>query len=165
MMTGMYFATPESELQTARDIVACGAESARIYPTVVFRETGLARLCETGEFKPLDLDTSVERTAAVYSVFKEAGVKVIRIGLCSTDGVRGEDSVSVYDEAIGERVLSRDTRALLDRRLADMSPQKGDTVVLDVPSREISRAVGFRRENKLFLEKKYGIRLKFREIR
>ncbi|MBQ9975619.1 MAG: radical SAM protein [Clostridia bacterium] len=164
MMTGMYSASAESEIQTARTIVECGAVSTRIYPTVVFRDTGLEALCESGEFKPLSLEESVERTLAVYRVFKEAGVKVLRIGLCSTDGVRGEDSVSVYDEAMGERVLSRDKRDELEKRLSEIPFEKGDTVLISVPSREISVSVGFQRENKLYLENKYGIRLKIKGV-
>jgi histone acetyltransferase (RNA polymerase elongator complex component) len=165
MMTGMYSADAESEIETAHAIVECGAKSARIYPTVVFRDTGLEALAESGEFIPLTLEESVERTLAVYKIFKEAGVKVLRIGLCSTDGVRGEDSVSVYDEAMGERILSRDKRDELEKHLEAMSFSKGDTVEIAVPEREISVSVGFRRENKIYLETKYGIHLKFSPIK
>ncbi len=162
MMTGMYTATPESELETAHAIVSSGAVSSRIYPTVVFRDTGLEALVKNGEFIPLTLEESIERTLAVYRVFKEADVKVLRIGLCSTDGVRGEDTVSVYDEAMGERILSRDRRDILERELEKLDFKKGDTVELPVPRKEISTSVGFKRENREYLEKKFGIRLKFK---
>lgn len=162
MMTGMYSATPESELETARAIVSARAVSSRIYPTVVFRDTGLETLMSKGEFIPLTLEESIERTLAVYRIFKDAGVKVLRIGLCSTDGVRGEDSVSIYDEAMGERVLSRDRRDILEKELEKFTFKKGDTVELAVPQREISTSVGFKRENREYLENKYGIKLKFK---
>lgn len=162
MMTGMYSATQESEIETARAIVSAGAVSSRIYPTVVFRDTGLEALMEKGEFVPLTLEESVERTLAVYRIFKDANVRVLRIGLCSTDGVRGDDSVSVYDEAMGERILSRDRRDILEKHLETLELKKGDTVELLVPQKEISTSVGFKRENKEYLENKFGIKLKFK---
>lgn len=162
MMTGMYSASPESELETARAIVSSGASSSRIYPTVVFRDTGLEALVKSGEFVPLTLEESIERTLAVYRIFKEADVRVLRIGLCSTDGVRGDDSVSVYDEAMGERILSRDRRDVLERQLEALDFKKGDTVELSVPKREISTSVGFKRENREYLENKFGIKIKFK---
>lgn len=162
MMTGMYSATPESEIETARAIVSSGAVSSRIYPTVVFRDTGLEALMSKGEFIPLTLEESIERTLAVYRIFKDAGVKVLRIGLCSTDGVRGDDSVSIYDEAMGERILSRDRRDILEKELENLTFKKGDTVELSVPQREISASVGFKRENREYLENKFGIKLKFK---
>ena len=162
MMTGMYSATSESEIMTAEAIVSCGAKSTRIYPTVVFRETGLERLVESGEFVPLTLEESIERTYEVYKVFKNAGLKILRIGLCSTDGVRGDDAISVYDEAMGERILSRDRRDLLDGYIQTLDFKAGDLVEIPVLKRDISASVGFKRENKIYLENKYGIKLKFK---
>ena len=162
MMTGMYSATAESEVETAGLIASSGAVSSRIYPTVVFRDTGLEALMKKGEFVPLTLEESIERTLAVYRIFKEAGIKVLRIGLCSTDGVRGDDSVSVYDEAMGERILSRDRRDALERELENRTFEKGDLVELFVPQKEISASVGFKRENCIYLENKFGIKLKIK---
>ena len=164
MMTGMYSASSESEIETACAIVAAGAVSSRIYPTVVFRDTGLESLMEKGEFIPLTLEESIERTLAVYRVFKEADVKVLRIGLCSTDGVRGDDSVSVYDEAMGERILSRDRRDTLERILCGMTFKKGDTVEIPVAQKDVSISVGYKRENREYLENKFGIKLKFTNL-
>lgn len=164
MMTGMYSATPESEIETAKSIVLCGAKSTRIYPTVVFRDTGLERLVESGAFVPLTLEESIERTYEVYKVFKNAGLKILRIGLCSSDGVRGDDAISVYDEAMGERILSRDRRNTLEKHLEALSFEKGDIVEIPVLKRDISSSVGFKRENKIYLENKFGIKLKFKEM-
>ena len=162
MMTGMYSATPESELLTARAIVSCGAKSTRIYPTVVFRDTGLEKLVENGDFVPLTLEESIERTFEVYKIFKEAGLKVLRIGLCSSDGVRGDDAVSVYDEAMGERILSRDRRDTLEEYIKTLVFKSGDLIEIPVLNKDISISVGFKRENKIYLENKYGIKLKFK---
>ncbi len=164
MMTGMYSATSESEILTAHTIVSCGAKSSRIYPTVVFKGTGLERLVESGEFVPLTLEESLERTYEVYKVFKNAGLKILRIGLCSSDGVRGDDAISVYDEAMGERILSRDRRDTLDKYIDSLDFNKGELIEIPVLKRDISVSVGFKRENKIYLENKYGIKLKFKGV-
>ncbi len=161
MMTGMYGATALSEIETARAIVDCGALCARIYPTVVFRDTGLATLLEKGEFTPLTLDQSVERTHRVYRVFKDSGVKVLRIGLCSTDGVRGDGALSIYHEAIGELVLSRDALLTLESALEKAVFKKGGRIKVTVPRHEISRYIGHKKENKLALEKRFEVSLLF----
>ncbi len=165
MMTGMYGANSESEICTAKKIVECKAESARIYPTVVFKETGLAEIMQSGEFTPLTLEESIERTLAVYRIFKESNVKILRIGLCSSEGVRGDDAVSIYDESWGERVISRDKRDELERYLNGVNFKEGDTVEIFVPSREISANVGYKKENIIYLESKFNIKIKFRQIK
>jgi len=43
MMIGLPYSTLETELATADFIINCGASAARIYPTVVFRDTELCR--------------------------------------------------------------------------------------------------------------------------
>ncbi len=161
MMTGMYSSRGESEVETAEKIVECGAVSCRIYPTVVFRDTGLFSLVQKGEFVPLTLEESVERTYGVYKIFRENGVKVLRIGLCSNDGVRGDDAVSVYHEAWGELILSREARDRLEIELVKSGVGRGDRVKITVPRRETSRFIGHGKQNKVYLEEKYGIELKF----
>lgn len=161
MMTGMYGATGESELFTAEKIVECGAGSARIYPTVVFRNTALDDIKNKGLFVPLTLDESVERTLGAYRIFKRAGVKVIRIGLCSADNVRGEDATSLYHEAIGELVLCRDRRDIAEEYILSHPTEKGGVLEIPVDKKEVSLFVGQRKANREYLEEKYKIKIKF----
>ena len=42
MMTGLYGSTPEKDLDTARQLIAMGPDTARIYPTIVLEHTELA---------------------------------------------------------------------------------------------------------------------------
>ena len=81
MMVGLPGADLESELETARFIVASGAAGARIYPTVVFRDTELCDMTNGGFYKPLSVEEAVYRSARVLEIFLDGGVEVIRIGL------------------------------------------------------------------------------------
>ncbi len=149
MMTGMYGATPDDEVMCAKEIVECGADSARIYPTVTFRDTALEKLYIKGEYAPPSLDETVERGARVYKIFEDAGVKVIRIGLQSTEGLHSDNVIAGdYKDALGEMILSR-------VRLYEMREffREHATDTICVPSNLISQYVGQRRENVLLLEK------------
>lgn len=104
MMIGLPASTAEDEMETARRIVALGADGARIYPTVVFRNTRLFDMVRDGSYCPLSREEAVERTAAVLDVFDRAHIPVLRIGLCANEGLTGPDTVAAgdYHPAFGE---------------------------------------------------------------
>ena len=66
MMTGLPSATEEDEIKTAEAIVNMGASAARIYPTVVFKGTELARMAERGEYTPLSREEAIERSEKAF---------------------------------------------------------------------------------------------------
>ena len=105
MMVGLPKATLESEIQTAKDIAAMGAKEARIYPTVVFEGTRLYDMAKRGEYIPLDLEDAVNRTAKCYKIFLDAGVKVLRIGLHSSENLANAP-MGANHPSMGELVKS-----------------------------------------------------------
>lgn len=83
MMTGLYGSTDTDSIDTARRIIKLKPETVRIYPTVVIKNTELARLYESGEYTPQTVDEAAELCAELLLMFEEAGIKVIRTGLHS----------------------------------------------------------------------------------
>ncbi len=155
MMTGMYGATAEDEIFTAEEISRY-ATSARIYPTVTFKGTALANLWESGEYKPLSMEETVERGASVYKIFENNGIDVIRIGLQSTEGLRSDQVLAgEYHDAIGEMILSR---VRLDelRKIATTLPRDSDTLTFDVPQNLLSQYIGQKKCNVDILEKEFN---------
>ena len=67
MMTGLPGATEETELYTAKKICSMGACGARIYPTVVFRDTELCRMMERGDYSSPDMETVISEGAKVLA--------------------------------------------------------------------------------------------------
>lgn len=158
MMTGMYGATPDDEIFTAEEIVRCDAESARIYPTVTFRDTALEKLYLEGKYTPPDLEETVERGASVYRVFEKNGVNVIRIGLQSSEGLHSDKMVAgEYRDALGEMILSR-------VRLFEMREffKNNDTDTFFAPPTLLSQYIGQKRENVKRLEKEFNKRIKIK---
>ncbi len=108
MMIGLPQSNIQDEIQTAKEIVRLGASEARIYPTVVFKDTQLYNMATSREYSPLSVDEAVMRSVSVYEIFKDAGVKVLRIGLQSSESLSSDDCVyaGANHPSLGELVES-----------------------------------------------------------
>lgn len=107
MMIGLPESTIDDEIRTAREISEmCGA--ARIYPTVVFRDTDLCGMTESGNYLPLTLEDAVRRSEAALNVFIERNIPVIRLGLCAADNLFEPGAIAggAYHSAVGEMVYA-----------------------------------------------------------
>ena len=148
MMIGLPEASEESEIYTAKKICQMGASFSRVYPTVVFFDTPLCEMTKQGAYTPLSLQDAVVRAANAYEVFNEAGVSCIRIGLCASEELTCEDFVFAGPNhpALGELVMGE---AYYRRLLSYLQSEAllGKEIVLEIPRREISRAVGQHRKN------------------
>lgn len=163
MMIGLPKSTLDDELATAKEIISLGCDAARIYPTVVFRDTELADMMNRGEYTPLTMENAVERSAAVLEAFVKADLPVIRLGLCAADNLFEEGTMvgGAYHSAFGELVYSElyykrifgyiDTHSLAD-------VIRGKNITVCVPRGEVSKAAGQKRANKVRICEKYGAR-------
>ena len=166
MMIGLPMATSESEIATARRIVELGASAARVYPTVVFYETALCEMARSGEYEILSDEQAIERTKDVLKVFLSAGLPLLRIGLCSNEGIRSEDEVygGASHPALGELCLGELYYDLMCEKLSDMGETVGRDVTVCVAEGKISQACGQKRKNAIRIKEKYGMRsLRFLE--
>ena len=151
MMIGLPFDSFEDDMQTARDIVRLGAKETRIYPCIVVKDTELERLYRKGEYAPLTLNDAVEQSASLYEYFTENDVKVLRIGLHTSDDLNGEAYVAgPYHKNFAEMVFSR----LWGRKFYKID-EKTDKIVIEVPENQLNHAIGYKGENKKKLQERY----------
>lgn len=94
LMIGLPEDTTEYDLFSAREAVKLRPEIARLYPTVVIKDTGLHQLMEKGLYTPPEEKDMVERTAAMYKILTDAGINVIRVGLKSSDIMSDENNTA-----------------------------------------------------------------------
>lgn len=94
LMIGLPEDTTEYDLFSAREAVKLRPEIARLYPTVVIKDTGLHQLMEKGIYTPPGEKDMVERTAAMYKILTDAGINVIRVGLKSSDIMSDENNTA-----------------------------------------------------------------------
>ncbi|MBE6582739.1 MAG: radical SAM protein [Ruminococcaceae bacterium] len=164
MMIGLPMSDGDSEIETAKLICELGASEARIYPIVILKNTHLTKMVESGEYIPLAESELVGRSASVLEVFRNNGVKVLRIGLHSgTELNSGEEiACGYYHPAMGELVEGELYYRELEKCIAALDSPKKITVT--VPRGELSKAIGQNGRNRRRLTEKLGlISIKFKE--
>ena len=153
MMIGLPGSTLEKELKTAEFICNAGADGARIYPTVVFRDTELCSMAKSGEYIPISEDEAIIRTAKVLRLFNERGVKVIRVGLCASENLSNPDSyfAGPNHSALGELCENQVFYEIIFDTIQKMKLSANAKVNVSVPNGALSKAIGQKKKNKLRL--------------
>ncbi len=151
MMLGLPGSSHETDMKTARDIVALGAKETRIYPCLVVKDTVLARLYEKGQYKPLPMDLAVSEAADVYAYFADNGVKVLRVGLHPSKELDDGDCLAgPYHHNFAEMVYGE----VWKRRFATISGA-GDQLTIATHASQRTNAIGYRSANKEDLLKRF----------
>lgn len=162
MMVGLPGADNESEIRTAEKICSLGADGARVYPTVVFRETELCNMAKCGEYIPLSNEEAVLRTKNVLKVFDRGDVQCIRVGLCASENLSDEAEVfgGANHSAIGEMAMSLVFRDNIEEAIDSLAaiPENNCGLIVYVPRGCTSKAAGQKRSNKNYFAEKYGIK-------
>ncbi len=155
MMIGLPGSTLADEIETAKFIAASGAKGARIYPTVVFDQTELRNMVESGCYEPLNLDEAVFRSAKVLKIFLDANVTVIRIGLCASENLSSPDTYFAGPNhvAIGELVKNQVYLENINEKISSMNINNDDIVKISVAKGCLSKAIGQNKKNKFLLMK------------
>ena len=159
MMIGLPGADIDTELRTAEFIIRAGASAARVYPTVVFRDTELCRMYARGEYEPLTLDDAVARAAAVVRRLREGGVRVIRVGLCSSENLASDATYAAGPNhpAIGELCENRIYYERITEAARSLPLNDRSILKVTVSRGDMSKAVGQRKRNKLLLKETLGV--------
>ena len=153
MMTGLYMDTAEKAVETAEKIIALKPDTVRIYPTVVLKGTYLAELYLKEEYKPLDADDSAELCARLVPMFEKAGIKIIRLGLHSSEDIKKNMLAGGFHDSFGELVKSR----MLVEKILALPP--GDYQVFVNP-RSLSKLKGNNKSNiYLLMERGYNVKI------
>lgn len=165
MMTGLPSDTEDRSLKTAEEIIALKPDIVRIYPTLTIKDTYLEKLYLSGKYIPQTLDEAVELAKKLLLKFEENGIKVIRIGLQSTDEICENGSVvagpvhSSFRELVESSIFYDKTAALI--RSGSVARNTADKLTVLVNPRDISKAVGNKRKNILKIKQEFGIDIKF----
>ena len=156
MMIGLPSSSEEHDLQTAKDIVNLGAEETRIYPCIVVKDTELAAMYKSGEYEALSIEEAVKRSSKLYSYFTENNVKVLRIGLHSSDELDNEAYVAgPYHKNFAEMVFSNIWKEKL--RCLDPETLRSKDIIINVPESQINHAIGWKGENKKMLSERFDV--------
>ncbi|NLB37228.1 MAG: radical SAM protein [Clostridiales bacterium] len=146
MMTGLYGSDDNESIETARKIIELSPDTVRIYPTVVLRGTELARLYESGEYKPQTTEQAVKICSVVLEMFHEANIPVIRLGLHSGGNVMSGYVAGAFHPSLGELCKGEIYLRRARQALMQAGIEKGK-VKLFVKPEAISQMTGQKRRN------------------
>lgn len=159
MMIGLPGSTSEDEIECAKAICESGAVAARIYPTLVFRDTELYDMTLRGEYTPLTLDEAISRSADVLQIFELNGVECIRIGLCESENLHSDKTyyAGPNHPSLGELVYGEMYYRAICQEIEKQDLSHSKQLRITVPKGDISMAIGQKKKNSLRIQEKYYI--------
>lgn len=148
MMTGLYRDEPRFCRETAAEFAALGADTVRIYPTVILDGTRLGELYKSGEYRSFGFEETIDLCAELLTFFEEKKIPVIRLGLHASREVEEKMLGGVYHPALREIAESR----IFLRRMEKVMKESGKKrFVVYTDTANISRVSGHKKQNRLLL--------------
>ncbi len=153
MMTGLYLDTDDKAVETAKKLIALSPDTVRIYPTVVLKNTYLAKLYEDELYKPQTVDDAANLCTKIVPMFEKAGIRVIRLGLHSSPELKKNMIAGAFHDSFGEIVKSR----YMLNKILKYPPADYEIMV---NSKSVSQLKGQQKRNIYFLmEEGYNIKV------
>ncbi len=168
MMVGLPDSTRLDEMNTARDLIKLKPKMVRIYPVLVIKDTELEQEYMRGEYEPLTLRQAVEICKELNQFFEKKKVKVIRIGLQSTDMIMSSEkpeSVVVagpYHENIRQLVSSSYYYDVINEKIKKINT-KAKEIKITVNPQLVNEIVGYKRENIEKIKENYNLDVKIEQ--
>ena len=157
MMTGLPGSDVTRDIASARAIAALLPDGVRVYPTVILRNTPLYDLWRAGEYREHTVEDAVRVCARILSIFEDAEIPVIRMGLNPSDELSGGAAAGgAYHPALGELVRARLWRDRAEALLSGIEP--GTDAVLAVSPNRVSVMTGQHRCNLSYLQERFSLR-------
>lgn len=150
MMTGLYKSDFSKDEYTAREIIKLQPDIVRIYPTVVLKNTHLGYLYEQGEYKAPNTEESASFCAKLLQMFTENSIRVIKLGLHSSETVESDMIGGAYHPAFRELCEGHIYLQKILEKLKDKDKNKSYTVY--VAEKAISKAKGQQKRNEKALK-------------
>ena len=155
LMIGLPGDTMEKCIFSAREAVKIGPEIARLYPTVVIRDTALYDACVEGRYTPLAEEEAVLRCKAMYEILEASGINIIRVGLKSSDIMSNE---TAFHPAFRQLVEGRIARERMEEQLAEFLQKNNgfSSAVLFMSNEKCyNNMFGHGAANRRYFEEKY----------
>ena len=144
MMTGLYGSNDDKDIMTAKSFTILRPETVRIYPTVVLEGTALADYMRRGIYKPQELDDAVRLCSRLLTMFEDAGIRVIRLGLHAEENIEKNRLAGAYHPALRELCESE---IFYEKALEALNGRPAGRYALKVSPSDISKMTGQKKKN------------------
>lgn len=150
MMTGLYKSDFEKDEYTAREIIKLQPDTVRVYPTVVLKNTHLGFLQEKGEYIAPTAEETAPFCAKLLQMFENENIRVIKLGLHSSETVESDMVGGAYHPAFRELC---EGHIYLQKILEKLSKKdKNLEYVIYVNKKVLSKAKGQQKRNEKALK-------------
>ena len=168
MMIGMQDSNELDDLNTAKDLAKLKPKMVRIYPVLVIKGTELEQEMKAGNYDPLDLEKAIERCKEIMYFFNSKKIKVIRVGLqttekiCSPEKEGSEVVAGPYHEAFRQLVESAIYYDIIVNKIKNVNMTVKE-VEIRVNPQDINNVVGYQKENIQKLKDAYDVEVKIEQ--
>lgn len=152
MMIGLPESTESDDINTAKDLIKLKPKIVRIYPVLVIKDTKLEQEYNNGEYEPLTVNQAVERCKEICYLFGKKKIKVIRIGLQSTETIASPNKeasevvAGPYHETFRQLVESSIYYDTIVEKIKNFNA-KVKEIEITVNPQNVNNVVGYKREN------------------
>ncbi len=173
LMIGLPKSSYKKEEYSIKECLRYNPINLRIYPVYVISPSELYDMYMKNEYIPLSLNEAIDRTYKVIKECKKSNVKIIRIGLQTTDEITAsnEELVGPVCDNFAEYVLSKivleKVEKLIKKEIKNLSEDMSNIntlIQVGVPLRYTSMLSGPKKKNKMYLEKKYNVKIKIKGV-
>jgi len=159
MMVGLPEDSEVRSIETTMQIASLSPDFVRIYPTVVLKNSLLARWYKQGSYEPMALDLCVTLVKKIYLLFKNENIRVIRMGLQETEDLIKDSAILAgpYHPAFGHLVYSE---VFLDAaiELIESEGISGYGVIIKVRPENISMIRGLKNKNIEIIKNRFNFK-------
>ena len=166
LMSGLPSSTHQKDVNSAIKAAALLPTAARLYPTVILKDTALYDMFTTGAYVPPTPSEMLETVKQMYLILEKAGIKILRVGLKSTDVINASsDAISgsyhpAFRQLIEGSIAYDKITSLLSEANKKCPPTRSILIYSNPDS--ISNAAGHNGINRKLLQATYpGVIIKF----
>jgi histone acetyltransferase (RNA polymerase elongator complex component) len=145
-------------MATAHKTARLLPDFVRIYPTLVLKNSLLAKWYQQRRYAPLSLESAVSLTKKFYLFFRKKGIPVIRMGLQSSEGLNKDATILAgpYHPSFGHLVHSQ---IFMDMAVAALKTKARPIpkAVFFIHPSSISKMKGLKNANIIQLKKEFQI--------
>jgi len=160
MMIGLPSDTFEKSMKTAHEIARLGATEARIYPTLVIKETQLETLFRNHHYSPLSLEQAIDWSTELLCFFEQHNVRVIRLGLHPSEELTECQSIVAgpfhpsFRQLVETEIWKKEFQKI-------QSPDFVRGITLEIAPAQLGNAAGYGGCNRKILTERFkNVRLK-----
>jgi histone acetyltransferase (RNA polymerase elongator complex component) len=160
LMVGLPSDTPQQFLATVHETIGVCPRFVRLYPVLVFPGTELAKWTACGQYAPLTVEQAVGWCVPAFDACARAGVPIVRLGLLISGSVDPGSTIVAgpWHPAFGQLVRSAWWRRRIDEALEQANqPLEGYSLTVRVGRRQVSDALGSKRQNLTHWRNRWGL--------